>query len=32
MAVSVLVREDWKEPPGNLVELGVAVLKDRGKL
>ncbi len=32
LAVSVEVREDWKEPPGNLVELGVAVLRERGKL
>ncbi|MEW6554482.1 MAG: 4Fe-4S binding protein [Actinomycetota bacterium] len=32
LAVAVLVREDWKEPAGNLVELGMAVLKERGKL
>jgi Pyruvate/2-oxoacid:ferredoxin oxidoreductase delta subunit len=31
-AMSVLAREDWKEPAGNLAELGIAVLKERGKL
>ncbi|MBN2027891.1 MAG: 4Fe-4S binding protein [Actinobacteria bacterium] len=31
-AVSVMAREDWREPAANIVELGVAYLKDRGKL
>jgi len=32
LAMAVLAREDWKEPAGTLVELGIAVLKERGKL
>jgi electron transport complex protein RnfB len=31
-AMSVLTRQDWKEPAGNIAELGVAVLTERGKL
>jgi ferredoxin len=31
-AMEVILREDWKPPARDLAELGVAVLKERGKL
>jgi len=30
--MSVQTREDWKAPAGNIAELGIAVLQERGKL
>lgn len=32
LAMSVVAREDWKAPAGNIAELGIAVLTGRGKL
>jgi ferredoxin len=31
-AIENVEREDWKEPAANIVELGMAVLKERGKI
>jgi Fe-S-cluster-containing hydrogenase component 2 len=31
-AVETIEREDWKEPASNIVELGVSILKERGRI
>jgi len=31
-AMEIIAREDWKEPAANIVELGVSILKERGRI
>jgi Fe-S-cluster-containing hydrogenase component 2 len=31
-AMEIIEREGWKEPAANIVELGVSILKDRGRI